>query len=143
MMIKVMMGAVCVLLLSSTAAAQTYTAQFNASADHNAIQNQVAVVSSYILSVYAPGGTNLVATQDLGKPVPDSSNVIAVDVAATMIALPASTSCDISAPTISSCYSATVKAVGPGGEGVSPVSPPFTLVPKAPVAPQAPTVRRQ
>lgn len=130
-------------LASAQTTAPTYRAEFSASSDHNTVENQTPILTAYVLQVYAPGGTQLVATRDMGKPVPDSTGKIIVDVTSTMTALPASTSCATTAPTIATCYSATAKAVGPGGENVSPVSPPFTLVPRSPVASGAPIVKRQ
>jgi hypothetical protein len=136
---------VCVLIpirVVAQTTSPTYRAEFQSSADHATVQNQVAILTSYVLQVYAPGGTQLVATRDMGKPIPDATGKIVVDVTSTMNTLPASTNCVTTSPTIATCYSATAKAVGPGGESVSPVSPPFTLVPMSPVAPGRPTVIR-
>ena len=109
----------------------TYTVRFTASPDHSATdQGGTNVVSSYALVVTPQGGSAL-APRDLGKPTPNAQNEIAVDINAYIIALPPGT------------YTAVVKAIGPGGEGVSPPTSPFSLTVRAPLAPgTAPAITR-
>ena len=127
-----------------------YRAEFTPSDNHNAIEQGVPVIASYGLVVYAPGGTMPVGPEiNLGKPTPNASNVISVDVNATMIALPASTNCNPTVainptpPYSATCYVARVIARGPGGFAESLPSLPFTLVPRAPTAAGRPTVIRK
>jgi hypothetical protein len=138
---------VAVLLCGSASLeAQTvtpYFAEFTASVDHSATENQVPVVSSYEVIIYSPGGVTAAATRDIGKPAPNASNVIRADITSTMTPLPASTNCNPSSPTLANCYTSIVKAKGPGGEGVSALSAPFTVGPRKPGAPSAPIVIRQ
>ena len=68
---------------ASAAAAQTVvnptTLQFTASPDHNTVTNGTPVVSGYSLSFYAVGGTAALASFNLGKPTPDASGLITVN----------------------------------------------------------------
>jgi Bacterial Ig domain len=78
---------------------------FSASTDH------ATNVTSYVLEVFAAGANpstaTPVASSDLGKPAPDSTNTIAVDRSTFFNNLAAGS------------YVATVTAIGPGGEAQS------------------------
>lgn len=119
-----------------------YKAVFTASASHNVIENQTPVLTSYRLVILAPGGTTPAATLDLGKPTPDGTNTITVDVNSTIIGLPAAPNCNPTAPTSATCYTARVTAVGSGGTADSNLVP-FALAPRAPLAPGSPVIRRE
>lgn len=94
-------GAVNVTVTATTTSSAPTSTAFTASADH------ATNVTSYLLKVFA-GGANpatatAVATSDLGKPTPDSTNTITVNRATLFSALAAGN------------YLATVTAIGPGG----------------------------
>lgn len=130
--------AACLLLgFAVSAQAQApYLAEFTAAANHNVVENGVAVVSGYKLFIIPPAAsTPLSMPIAIGKPTPDAFNTIAVDVTATMLTLPASLNCNKSAPTAATCYTGKVVAEGPGGTSEGAVSAPFPLVPRAPAAP--------
>lgn len=117
---------------SSSALAQApapYTLSFTASANHSAMEHTQPVVAGYQLVLRPEGGSDLPAIE-LGKPAPDATNVVTVDVSSQLQALPAGT------------YVAKVKAVGPGGEAVSADSAPFSLTISAPAVPGAPAITR-
>ena len=81
------------------------TASFTPSPDHN-----TARVAGYRLQVYAASDTatqNPLATYDLGKPAPDATNTIAVDMSSQISGLPTGN------------YLATVSAYGPDGSAAS------------------------
>lgn len=94
---------------------------FTASPDHSGISQGVPIVSGYDLIATPQGGVALAAIS-LGKPTPDGTNTIDVNVNTQLNALPAGT------------YTAVVRAVGPGGAAPSPASDPFSLVVPAPGA---------
>lgn len=87
-------------------------AVFNASTDHN------TSVTSYRLEIFVAGANpstaTPVATRDLGKPTPSSSNEITVDITSTLQPLAAGT------------YFATVSAVSSGGSARSAPSANFS-----------------
>ena len=140
--LRIALFALIALLSSSTYVfAQNYRAVFTASTNHSTVENGVQVVSDYVLLIYAPSASTP-QTLSLGKPTPDASNTISVDVNSTLSQLPASTSCNTSSPSATTCYTVRVRANGPGGSSDSSLSLPFTLVPRAPAAPGQPTVNR-
>jgi hypothetical protein len=96
-------------------------AVFTASPDHAGISQGVPIVSGYDLVATPTGGTAL-APISLGKPTPDGTNTIDVNVNTQFNALPAGT------------YTAVVRAVGPGGTTSSATSDPFSLTVPAPGA---------
>ena len=99
------------------------TVQFAASTDHAAVQNTVAVVARYLLEILDPAGA-LAKTVDLGKPAPDATGQIAfTGLVAAMNTLPPAT------------YTVRVVAEGPGGQGRSALSDPFSVQVRAPAAP--------
>jgi len=128
--VGILSGLVLVFLLASTTAAQTTsTLAFTPSPDHSVIAQGVPVVERYELVVTPQGGQPQTAL-NLAKPTP-VNNTISVNVSSYLNGLPAGT------------YTAVVRAVGPGGQGVSPVSAPFSLTVPAPGAPgTAPTITR-
>lgn len=143
---RFVLGILIVVALVATPTTQApYRAEFTASTTHNLIEFGVPVVSSYELRVFAPGSTSgsaPVATVNVGKPTPNASNLISVDVTSTLLPLPASLQCPAN-PTLANCYSATVASIGPAGRTESAASPPFPLVPSAPGPSGIPSVRRQ
>lgn len=132
-------------LVPVAAAAQTpsYKATFTASPDHSTVEQQVPLVDRYELLVFAPGSTTALPAIPLGKPTPDATNLITVTVNGSLVALPASPTCNPTTPTAAQCYTAKVRAVGLGGEGVSALSDPFPLVPRSPSAAGKPGISRQ
>lgn len=112
------------LLFASQAYAQsTYRAQFNASPDHARQEHGVAVLTKYEVLVYRQTDPNvIIATVDVGKPTPVNDDMIIANVDGPFKLLPAGND-----------YIARVRAVGPGGAVVSPMSDPFPLQPAAPV----------
>jgi len=127
--------ALCLLCPTRQAGAQTGNWQMTvpANPEHNTIAQTVNVVTRYELEV-TPTGGNPRPPLDLGKPplVPSCTidgatvqNCLIVDVNTFVSALPPGT------------YTAVVRALGPGGQAVSPAGPPFPLVVPAP-GPQAP-----
>jgi hypothetical protein len=126
-------GAFLLLLLAggfSSAHAQTgpWMATFTANPDHATVAQGVPVVASYDLIVTPQGGAAL-APIPLGKPAP-VSGTISVNVDAALNALPPGT------------YTAVIRAIGPGGQAVSPAGVPFPLVVPAPGAQGPPGVSR-
>ncbi len=104
------------------------TIQFTASADHDAVQSGLPVVSKYtvdVMSASAPTGT-VWKTVDLGKPTPVSGQISFAGMGTALSTLnPGS-------------YVAVVKAEGPGGVTASVPSDPFQVAIKAPAAPGKP-----
>ncbi len=114
--------------LASNAAAQVLVinptkAEFNASADHNLTENEIALVSSYELRVFVTCATVPLRVLNLAKPTPDANNLIIVDIVSLVRSLPVGD------------YFATVAVKGPGGESISTPSNPFQVTVRAPVAP--------
>lgn len=133
-MLQRFVGACLTLLLllclaTPVAAQTTSTLTFTASADHAVVAQGVPVVASYEL-VLTPQGGQALAPLGLSKPQPNAQNVITQNITTYLNSLPAGT------------YTAIVRAVGPGGSGVSPVSPSFTLVVPAPSGPGMPGITR-
>ena len=93
-------------------------AEFNASVDHFATtpEGQPAV-SRYDLEFYLVGAQQPFQTAALGKPAPDSTGLIRIDLAAALVAFP---------PPVT-VYEARVSAIGPGGVGRSDVSNQFAF----------------
>jgi hypothetical protein len=134
----------CVLIVCPSLAwgqTEPLKAVFLPSADHDTISQNVALVSHYELMVYAPGSTTNPTIFNVGKPDPTAGDIVVL-VDDLFFKLDASTTCKPEAPTADACYTAKVAAVGPGGRGESALSPPFTLVPRAPTAPGSPVIRR-
>lgn len=127
--LRLLLSVVCLLLASVVHAQTTSTLTFTASADHSVIAQGVPVVASYELLVTPQGGQPL-APLGMAKPTPNAQNVIALNITTYLNSLPAG------------AYTAVVRAVGPGGVGVSPVSDPFTLVVPVPAAGGKPAVQR-
>ena len=107
-------------LLPGVARAQSVvnptTLQFTASPDHNTVTNGTPVVSGYTLSFYDVGSTTALASYNLGKPTPDASNVITINLTSVVTTWPPS----------GVTYEARVVAVGPGGSAPSTPSNSFT-----------------
>lgn len=124
-----MFVAVAVCLLSSRASAQTGLA-FTPSVDH---ENEV-VLSRYQWDIHRAGEDPATVpptrTRDLGRPTPDSTNVITVSDPGFFANLPDGT------------YVCSVIAIGPGGMGRSAPSESFTISTETPPAPGAPTILR-
>jgi hypothetical protein len=118
----------CTLLLSTVPvfAQSTRTVSFAPSPEHSVIAQGVPVVDRYEL-VLTPSSGPALQPFNLQKPTPTSGS-ISVNVTTYLNTLPAGT------------YTAVVTAVGPGGQGVSPVSPSFSLVVPRPGAPGVPSI---
>jgi hypothetical protein len=94
------------------------TAEFDPSADHNALDSSGApLVNYYLLAIYSVGGTTAVQTINLGKPAPDSDGKIRIDFTALVSSLPAA----------GVAYEARVSAIGWGGAAASGVSNQFSF----------------
>ena len=84
--------------------------EFLPSADNSAIDsNGVALVDHYTMEIFQAGGTTVVATVDLGKPLADADGYMRVDFVARLS--------NPLTPGVS--YEAVVSAVGPGGSAAS------------------------
>lgn len=114
----------CVLfaLVPAAATAQSITdpstLQFTASSAHDAtLSDGTPVVQYYRLDLYLDGATAPFQTVNLGKPTPDSTNTITLDMSTVFTGwpLPGTT------------YVSDVAAVGPTGSGVSAPSNTFTF----------------
>src|SRR5262245_30075172 len=92
-------------------------AQFTASSDHNATGSNGPLLQSYQLEFYLVGATQPFQTYSLGKPSPDSTNTITVDLAALLVGWPVP----------GTNYVATVSATGPGGSNRSAPSNTFSF----------------
>jgi hypothetical protein len=93
-------------------------ALFNASADHNKINpDGSAAVQSYQIEFYLAGATAPFQTTSLGKPAPDSTNTITVNLSSMLIGWPIP----------GTNYVADVASVGPGGISRSTPSNTFTF----------------
>jgi hypothetical protein len=98
-------------------------AQFTASSDHNTTaSNGTPIVQSYQLEIYLVGATQPVQTYSLGKPTPDSTNTITVDLTALLVGWPVP----------GTNYVADVAASGPGGSNRSALSNTFSFSPPTP-----------
>ena len=94
----------------SPAAAQTTTnptsAQFDASADHSATDGSgTPLVGSYEIGLYILGAQQPFQTVSIGKPTPDGTGTITVDMRAAFLGW----------PIVGMSYTADVAAMGPGG----------------------------
>src|SRR5688572_18809257 len=105
----------------TNAAAQTVNptrALFNASSDHGATDSSGApVVQSYEIGLYIVGASQPFQTVSLGKPNPDATGTITVDMTAAFLGW----------PIVGNNYSADVAAVGPGGKARSALSNTFSF----------------
>ena len=120
---RVLLGVIGALLLAVTAwAAGPTNVTFAPSADHAAVVNGVAVLTSYRVDVF--GGATTVS-KDCGKPTVVGGNVTCP--------LPNGLPNNVA-------LTAKAVAVGPGGESAGPASDPFANM-AAPAAPGKPTVQ--
>jgi hypothetical protein len=91
--------------------------EFNASTDHSAtLGTGEPKLTRYDLEFYNIGAASPFQTNSLGKPTPNGSGVIRIDLATTFAALPTGVT-----------FEARVAAVGPGGTGRSSVSNQFAF----------------
>ncbi len=98
-------------------------AQFTASSDHNATgSNGQPILQSYQLEFYLVGATQPFQTYSLGKPNPDSTNTITIDLTPLLVGWPVP----------GTNYVATVSAAGPGGSNRSALSNTFAFSPPTP-----------
>jgi hypothetical protein len=96
------------------------TAKFAASPDHNATASDgTPAVTSYELDFYLAGATQSFQGTTLGKPTPDASNYISINIATLLGGI---------LPPAGVVYESRVQAIGPGGSGVSTVSNTFEYV---------------
>lgn len=104
------------------------TLEFQASPDHNVVDLSVPNVSSYELEFYLAGATAPVQRPSIGKPTPDASGKITVNL--NTVARPI---------LLAGTYTVKAVAIGAGG-GVSksPDSSPFILAPRTPAPPGTP-----
>lgn len=107
-------------LCTTNAAAQSIVdarrVEFLPSADNSVVDsNGVAKVDHYTLDIYQAGGTTVVNSANLGKPVPDPDGFVRVDFV-SLLSQPL---------TAGVSYEAVVSAVGPGGTTASPRSNTF------------------
>ncbi|RPJ69082.1 MAG: hypothetical protein EHM24_19585, partial [Acidobacteria bacterium] len=109
--------------LAAPATAQTSvvanpgSVEFTPSGDHSQSVGTVPVVSGYTLRLYQQGAAQPFHQMNIGKPAPASDGQIRVDLSGSVSSWPAP----------GGTYEARVAAVGPGGEGVSDPSNPFSL----------------
>jgi hypothetical protein len=102
--------------------------EFIASADHNVTIPEIGPkLTGYEVEIVLQGATAPVQTVDIGKPTPNTDNLIVA---------PLSILLSIAMDTV---YEAYVTAIGPGGRSKSEVSNPFLRL-GAPAAPGQPTV---
>ncbi len=92
--------------------------EFTASANHADVTiDGKAIVTNYEFDAVAMNSLGAIAlTINLGKPTPDATGKIVLPVTQLMTLTP------------NAVYTATVKAVGPGGQGVSAPSNPFGVL---------------
>ena len=118
-----LLGLLVALSTAAPSAAQTSvtanpnSVEFTPSVDHSESVGSVAVVSGYTLRLYQLGASQPSHQVDIGKPAPASDGQIRVDLSNSVS----------SWPLPGGTYEARVAAVGPGGEGLSDPSNPFTL----------------
>ncbi len=92
--------------------------QFVASADHYAVNGSgEPVVSGYQMGWYLSGASAPYSVLDLGKPTPDSTNTIKVDLYSYLVGTPLT----------GVTFTARVSALGPAGSASSSDSNPFTF----------------
>lgn len=128
--VALVLGLSLMLPLAGSSQSPPWTLTFTASSDHSAVAQQVPVVDRYELLLAPVAGGTAPAPINLGKPAPNAQNLISVNIDAQLLALPAGS------------YTGRVRAVGPGGEGVSAPSDPFSLVVPAPSAAGKPAISR-
>ena len=93
-------------------------AQFNASPDHNATDaSGTALVQSYQIGLYIVGASQPFQSISIGKPNPDGTGTITVDMTAAFLGW----------PIVGTNYTADVAAVGPGGVARSALSNTFSF----------------
>ncbi|MET0163699.1 MAG: BACON domain-containing carbohydrate-binding protein, partial [Vicinamibacterales bacterium] len=93
-------------------------ALFNASADHSATDGGgTSLVQSYEIGLYILGASQPFQTVSIGKPTPDGTGTITVDM----------TSAFLGWPIVGTNYTADVAAVGPGGVARSTLSNTFSF----------------
>ena len=93
-------------------------ALFNASADHNATDvGGTPLVQSYQIGLYILGASQPFQTVSIGKPNPDGTGTITVDMTAAFLGW----------PIVGTSYTADVAAVGPGGVARSALSNTFSF----------------
>ena len=94
------------------------TAEFSPSPDHSTTDSGgAAVVQSYQLGLYLAGASQPFQTNSLGKPNPDGTGTITVDLTAIFMGWPVP----------GTSYTADVAAVGPGGVARSALSNQFSF----------------
>ncbi len=105
--------------LTAQTTANPRTLEFRPSPDHNEmLADGTPAVNRYDLRFYNQGAAQPFQTNSLGKPAPNSSGLIRMDLATTLTAWPLGTGIT---------YEARVAAVGPGGVGESAQSNAFTF----------------
>ena len=124
---RLVLASLVVLLLPTFAAGQATVnpnrAWFNASADHNATNGGGApVVQSYEIGFYLVGASQPFQRVSLGKPTPDGTGTINVDLTAIFMGWPVP----------GTNYIADVAAVGPGGTSRSALSNSFSFTGSTP-----------
>ena len=93
-------------------------ATFTASADHEVTHNGIPLVQSYEIGLYFLGASEPFQNIPIGKPDPDATGTITVDL----------TSAFLGWPVVGTSYTADVAAVGPGGRSRSPSSNTFRFL---------------
>src|SRR5438034_7932300 len=105
---------------AAQAAVNPTTALFTPSPDHNATDGSgTPVVQSYQLEFYLVGSSAPFTTNSLGKPTPDGTNTITVNLTPILVGWPLP----------GTDYVADVAAVGPGGMAKSALSNTFSFTP--------------
>lgn len=100
--------------------------EFTKSADHDVLlPDNSPLVVRYELRSYATGATEPMSTYNLGKPTPNATGLVSVNITELILGFPIN-------PAIQ--YTARVAAIGPTGEGLSTPSNSFTRA----APPQAP-----
>lgn len=109
---------VCATLWVAQGPVNPTTAKFTASAHHDAVDaaTSLAIVTSYVVELYAQDGVTLKTARDIGKPTPDAFNEITYTQLASMLT-----------PLPDGVYVARVAAVGPGGVARSGLSNDFAV----------------
>jgi hypothetical protein len=93
-------------------------AVFSPSPDHNAtLPDGTPVVASYRLDLFLSGASAPFQSNPLGKPSPDTSGIITVDLTSILVGWPIA----------GTVYVADVAAVGPGGSAASALSNTFSF----------------
>ena len=117
---RVLLAAV-LCLLPALSQAQTLNVQFTASADHNATAGTTPIVSSYALQVL-DSTQAIIRNVSLGKPTPDSANIVHASAAITPALNPG-------------VYSVRAIAVGPGGNSTPSNAAPYEIAMPRPSGP--------